>query len=76
MDTVETQASFQRTHELAGVVVNALAENDAELGYSVLACALAIGRMYTTDQHMSDEEEVKFIEDLTDWVSAYFGEKE
>ena len=74
----EVSASFQRTHELCGVVIGALAGSGSEVGYGVLACGLAIGRLYTTDKNMTDSEEVKFIEDLMDWVGAYFtpiGEK-
>lgn len=67
---------FGKTHSDSLLIINTLSEKGCELGEGILACALAIARMYTVDNHLTDEEEIEFIQDLTDWVSAYFIEGE
>lgn len=70
----EASFSFDKTHDLANQIVQDMAEANVEVGYCALACALVIARIFSVEKNLSDEQEVKFIEDLTDWVGAYFGD--
>ena len=69
------QVSFAKTEEVAETVVGALASANVPLGYGILGCALAILRLSLSKDSLSAEEEIKFVQDLTDWVGAYWDEE-
>ena len=75
---LHSTASFAQTNLLASAVLKTLAEREASIGYGILACALTIGRLLNTGKVLADNEEIKFVEAMMDWTSAYFvnGKKE
>lgn len=64
--------SYPKTHSLAQTVLGSL--GDEPIGYSILACALAIGRMSNPERRLSKEEEMKFIQSIMEFVEAYWVE--
>ena len=74
LDTVGTQitASFPETEKLASVILNALSEEGASIGYGLLACSLTMSRLLNTGKAVSDEEEIKFIQSIMEWTGSYF----
>lgn len=62
---------FSDIHEVGGVLLDTLGEFPSELVISALA--LTLGRC-CSHKVMSEEEQVKFIEDCIDYCAAYFAE--
>ncbi len=67
-----TEASFTEVNKLTGVVLHSLSDHDASIGMGMLACLLTVCRLLNTGTELSDEREIKFIEDAMDWTGAYF----
>lgn len=66
-------ANYGKVHDLAQTILGALQEQDTTIGYGRLACALALGRLATVGDVLDDDTEIKFIEDVSEWVGMYFG---
>ena len=67
-----THVSYSATNEVAMVILQAL--QDVPSKYALLGSALVIGRTANPNGKLSAAEEVKFVEDLVEWVNAYFVE--
>ena len=67
-----TQASYTEVNTLAGVILHALSDHEASIGMGMLACLLTVARLLNPGVELSDEKEIKFIEDAMDWGGAYF----
>ena len=68
----QTTASYNSTNELAGILLRTLAEEEASIGYGMLACALTLCRLQNTGDERTDDEEIDFIQALMEWTGAYF----
>ena len=68
----QTTASYPETNILAGVILKALSEKEASIGYGLLACALTMCRLLNTGVTLSDEKEIEFIQAIMEWGGAYF----
>lgn len=51
-----------------------LQREGSPLGYGILACALTISKLSNPGEELSQLEEIKFIQDLSEWVATYWGE--
>ena len=67
-----TSASYTDTNKLANTLLRTLADQEASIGYGMLACALTICRLLNTGDMLEDEDEIGFIEALMEWSGAYF----
>lgn len=68
------QASYGHTHQLSGKITDTLINLSTPIGYGILACALTICRLSQPTQDMGAVREIKFVQDLTDWLEAYWGD--
>lgn len=63
--------SSREVEELANMVMTTLAQSDATNGLSICACAVTVGRLMAP-RTISSEEEMKFMQDLVEWVGLYW----
>ena len=68
----EELLSYGKTHDLCMKILSALGEETFE--YGMAGCALAIGRLSKAGEpNLLPDEEIKFVQDMLDWVAAYWG---
>lgn len=68
--TAYSQASYQKVHETAMGILQALGSE--ELGYSMLGSAAVIARLSNPDRKLDHSEEINFIQQLMEWNDAYW----
>lgn len=66
-------ASYEAADDVSQDIITRLGEREVQVGYAVLGLALSIGRLVHIDSPLSVEQEIKFVEDLTEWSGAYWG---
>ena len=66
-------ASFKTADDLSIALLETMAAKDVPVGYGLLACGLTICRLMNPQEKLSEEEEIKFTEELMNWVTAYHG---
>jgi hypothetical protein len=71
MGTQVVQLSYGETAELAEEVMGVL--DGHPLGLSIVSCMMIIGRLSYDD--ITQDEEVRFIQDLSEFIGAYWGEE-
>lgn len=65
--------SYDHVNQTANFIIKGLANSQTPVGMGILGCALTILRLTLDDENVLEPgEEIKFIQDLTDWVGAYF----
>lgn len=73
------QVPLQRIRDLGKVILAALIDEgaDEEVTFGLLAMALVIGRVTfpTNASEMTEDQEVKFMQDTMDWALTYWGDK-
>lgn len=66
--------SYPQTHDLSVRLLSTLQSVHAPISYSMLACALTLGRLANMGgKDLGEEEEIKFVQDTMDWTRAYWG---
>lgn len=68
------KADFQTTHDISSKLLGVLADSKVSVGYGMLGCALTLGRLARLEDQMKQEEEIQFIQDLTQFIGAYWGD--
>lgn len=68
--TAYSQASYQKVHETAMLLLQAL--GNEELGYSMLGAGAVIARLSNPDRKLDHSEEINFIQQLMEWNDAYW----
>lgn len=65
--------NFKQLHDLTLTIVAALSREHREASglEGMLACGLCVAR-FANGPDMSDDEEIKFVQDMVEWVGAYF----
>lgn len=69
-DTIKI--SYDHVNETANSIIKGLAHSQTPVGMGILGCGLVILRLTLEDHALEPKDEIKFIQDLTDWVGAYF----
>lgn len=65
--------SYDHVNETANSIIKGLAHGQTPVGMGILGSALVILRLTLDGEAILEApEEIKFIQDLTDWVGAYF----
>lgn len=68
------KADFQKTHNISTKLLGMLADSQVSVGYGMLGCALTLGRLARLEDQMEQDEEIQFIQDLTQFIGAYWGD--
>ena len=68
------KADFQTAHDVSTKLMGVLADSRTSVGYGMLGCALTLGRLSRLENQMDQDEEIQFIQDLTQFIGAYWGE--
>ena len=68
------QVSFTLVDKLSRAIMSALVGSECSIGQGAMACAMSIGRLLNPGKTLSDEVEIKFVEDMMEWVGMYFVE--
>jgi len=62
-----------RMYEVGENILHHLIDGDTELTYAQLGCALALVKL-SSPEEVTQDDEIKFVQDIMDWVSIYWGE--
>ena len=71
-DNVVT-ASFSTAANISNSILELLMEANVPAGYGILGCALSLARLTQPTKRMEQNEEIEFVQDIMDWISAYGG---
>jgi len=73
VEVYDLKVSFDKTHILAGKLLETLEREKAQVSYGMLACALVLGKLSNYPERLTEEEEMKFVQDTMDFTRAYWG---
>lgn len=72
-DNQQMVASYAETDRVCSLLLHVLGEEETPVGYAMLGGALLIARLANEDRPLSYDEEIQFIQDLTEWARCYWG---
>ena len=68
------QADAKKVEMVGEAILRHLAERQTEVLYAMLGCCYSLARLSSKFEEISSEQEEKFIQDITQWIEAYWGE--
>ena len=62
-------ADYEKVSEVCITVLDAI--RTESIGYGILGCALALGRLASPEVRLPPKQEIRFVADLMEWVNGY-----
>jgi hypothetical protein len=70
---VKHELDHEDVHEVSVGLINALMEHEVSPELAIAGLALSLGR-FMSPQVLEADNEVSFVQDLSEWISMYFME--
>ena len=70
--TTHTTVDYNEVHEVSVELLKMLQMSGSSVSVGASALALSLGRCLTPNP-MSDDEEIKFVQDALEWTGMYLG---